>query len=173
MMNWKVLLTTAALASLAAQPAFAHVTLEVAEAAAGTTYKAVLRVPHGCAGEATTAIRVKLPEGVFNAKPMPKPHWELTTQEGSHSKAYVSHGTEITSGVLEISWEGGELLDDWYDEFVFRVAIDSELEPGTVLYFPVLQMCGSAEEAWIDTTGVEGADMPAPTLTIVDSGHSH
>ena len=172
-MNWKAALAATVLTTLLAQPAFAHVTLEVAEAAAGTTYKAVLRIPHGCAGEATTSIRVKLPEGVFNAKPMPKPDWELTTREGAFGKTYLSHGTEVTSGVVEISWAGGQLPDAWYDEFVFRIAIDAELEPGAVLHFPVLQMCGSAEQAWIDTSGAEGADMPAPSLTIIEADHSH
>ncbi len=35
--------------------AFAHVTLETQTAAVGSTYKAVLRVPHGCEGKATIA----------------------------------------------------------------------------------------------------------------------
>ena len=71
----------------------------------------------------------------------------------------------MTSGVVEISWAGGQLQDAWYDEFVFRIAIDAELEPGAVLHFPVLQMCGSAEQAWIDTSGAEGADI-APSADI-------
>ena len=47
-------LLAAALAVAAAGAAQAHVTLETAEAPVGATYKAVLRVPHGCEGEATT-----------------------------------------------------------------------------------------------------------------------
>ena len=156
------------LAAVAVQPALAHVSLEVQQAAPGTTYKAVLRIPHGCDGAATTALRIRLPEGVFNAKPMPKAGWELTTEEGNYAKGYASHGTEVTSGVLEISWKGGELPDAWYDEFVFRVAIDPQLAPGTILYFPVLQYCGTVEEAWIDTTGAEDAEMPAPSLTVTE-----
>lgn len=172
-MNRKAVTLALVIAIAIAQPAFAHISLEVAEAVPGATYKAVLRVPHGCNGKATTAIRVKLPDGTFNAKPMPKPGWELTTEDGPYAKAYSSHGAEVTSGVLEISWEGGELPDAWYDEFVFRVAIDPELAPGTVLHFPVLQNCGDEEEAWIDTTGAEDADMPAPSLTLVEGGHGH
>ena len=42
------------LAALVSGPAFAHVTLETSQAIAGSTYKAVVRVPHGCDGAATT-----------------------------------------------------------------------------------------------------------------------
>ena len=54
-----------------AAPAFAHATLEVQEAAIGSGYKAVLRVPHGCGTEATHTVRVQIPEGFYNVKPMP------------------------------------------------------------------------------------------------------
>ena len=60
--------------------AFAHITLEAGSATAGSTYKAVLRVPHGCDGKATTAIRVRIPEGVIAVKPMPHPGWQLATK---------------------------------------------------------------------------------------------
>src|SRR5262249_35554825 len=60
-------------------PAAAHVTLEHQQAKVSAPYKAVLRVPHGCEGTATTAIRVKIPDGVIGVKPMPKSGWTLTT----------------------------------------------------------------------------------------------
>jgi uncharacterized protein YcnI len=48
------------LAGLAGSAA-AHVTLEQEEAAANSTYKAVLRVGHGCEGAATNTLRVQIP----------------------------------------------------------------------------------------------------------------
>jgi uncharacterized protein YcnI len=69
----------AALLGIIAEGASAHVTLETEKAPANSTYKAVLRVGHGCEGKPTTAIRVKVPEGVFAVKPMPKPGWRLAT----------------------------------------------------------------------------------------------
>ncbi|MBP2291876.1 DUF1775 domain-containing protein [Azospirillum rugosum] len=63
----------------AAGTASAHVSLETREAPAGSYCKAVLRVPHGCGGAATTAVRIRLPEGVIGVKPMPKPGWKLAT----------------------------------------------------------------------------------------------
>ena len=56
------LLLAAALAVGAAGAVQAHATLETAEAPVGSTYKAVLRVPHGCEGEATLKVRVQVPE---------------------------------------------------------------------------------------------------------------
>lgn len=51
-----------ALAIVATLPALAHVTLEAPEAAVGGGYKAVFKVPHGCAGSPTVKLRVQVPE---------------------------------------------------------------------------------------------------------------
>jgi uncharacterized protein YcnI len=74
-------------ALLCATPAFAHVTFEQGQAAVGSTYKAVLRVPHGCDGNATVKIRVQIPEGVISVKPMPKAGWETTTVKGAYKES--------------------------------------------------------------------------------------
>lgn len=97
-----------ALALLGIAPALAHVSLQVPEGAAGSSYKAILQVPHGCNGAATTEIKVRVPEGYFNVKPMPKPGWTITTVKGPYEKAYQLHGSEVKEGVTEITWTGGE-----------------------------------------------------------------
>ena len=52
-----ILLGTALLGAAGATTiAFAHITLENQQAAVGASYKAVLRVPHGCDGSATVAV---------------------------------------------------------------------------------------------------------------------
>jgi len=48
-------LTLAAILALTL-PAFAHVSLQVPTAAAGSTYRGILQVPYGCDGAATTSI---------------------------------------------------------------------------------------------------------------------
>ncbi len=110
--------------------AFAHVTLETQEAPVGSTYKAVLRVPHGCEGKATVAVRVKIPEGVIAVKPMPKPGWELKTVKGKYEKAYELWGEKVTEGVQEVDWSGGKLPDEFYDEFVLRGQLAADLPAG-------------------------------------------
>jgi uncharacterized protein YcnI len=152
--------------------AFAHVTLETQEAAVGSTYKAVLRVPHGCDGKATVAVRVRLPEGFIAAKPMPKPGWELKTIKGKYAKAYTLYGEAVTEGVQEIYWTGGRLPDDFYDEFVLRGTLAGDLPAGGMLYFPVVQECeGGAAERWIEIPQAgqneDDLETPAPGIKLL------
>ena len=99
-------------------PAHAHITLERTEAPVGGSYKALLRVPHGCQGSPTIAVRVKIPDGVIAVKPMPKPGWTLSVVRGKYSKTYeYFHNAKLSEGVVELSWSGGNLSDDHYDEF--------------------------------------------------------
>src|SRR6266853_1448549 len=67
------ILLGAFLVAAGASVALGHITLENQQAAVGASYKAVLRVPHGCEGSATVAVRVRIPEGFIEVKPMPKP----------------------------------------------------------------------------------------------------
>ncbi|MTH64329.1 copper chaperone PCu(A)C [Paracoccus shanxieyensis] len=158
-------------------PALAHVTLELPEAAAGSTYKAVLRIGHGCGDKATKAVRVQIPDGFYNAKPMPKPGWELQTITGDYARPFDNHGEQMTSGVREIVWSGGDLPDEWYDEFTLRGTVGPELVAGSTLYFPTVQECDGARESWIDVTGADDVSNPAPSLQITEAvagpGHHH
>ena len=102
-----------------AQPfASAHITLENPQAPVGASYKAVLRVPHGCEKSATTAVRVRIPDGFIEVKPMPKPGWKLDVVRGKYQKPMSVRGTKVTEGVTEVDWSGGNLPDAYYDEFV-------------------------------------------------------
>ncbi len=171
----KLILAAGATLALAG-PALSHVSLEASEAAAGSTYRAVLRIPHGCAGEATQEVHVTLPDGFYAAKPMPKAGWQLSTETGGYATPYMNHGTEMTEGLREIIWSGGNLLDDWYDEFIFRGTVGPDLAPGTVLAFPVVQVCASGTADWSDTSGAAGVENPAPKLTVTSAavgGHMH
>lgn len=167
----------AALAALlllggAATSASAHVTLETDKASAETTYKAVLRVGHGCEGKPTTAIRVKIPEGVIAVKPMPKPGWQLATVTAKYAQTYDYFGTPLSEGVSEIAWTGGELPDAFYDEFVFRGRLTG-FAPGTVVHFPVVQECtDGAAHRWIEIPEAgktaDDYEEPAPELLIIE-----
>lgn len=159
-----------ALAALAA-PAMAHVTLEQREAKVGTTYKAVLRVPHGCGDQATHTVRVQIPEGFYNVKPMPKAGWNLETVTGPYAKPYDNHGTQMTEGVQEVVWSGGDLPNEFYDEFVFRGSFAGDLPVDSIFHFPTVQECANGEEAWIDTSGDENAEMPAPGVKLIEGSH--
>jgi uncharacterized protein YcnI len=164
------LLLAAALAVGAAGAAQAHATLETTEAPVGSTYKAVLRVPHGCEGEATLKVRVQVPEGFIAVKPMPKAGWTLETVTDKYAQSYDYHGTPMTEGVTEIVWTG-ELPDAFYDEFVFRGMLADSLEPGTNFYIPVVQECANGAERWIEVPAAgqdpDSLESPAPGLKLL------
>jgi uncharacterized protein YcnI len=166
----KAALIVTALAALAASPAAAHVTLEKRQAPVGSYYKAVLAVPHGCAGSPTIKLRVQIPEGVIGIKPMPKPGWTLETVKGKYAAEYEYHGSKLAEGVKEVVWSGGRLTDDNYDEFVFASFLTTGLKPDTTLYFPVVQECEQGVSRWIDipSGGGQGHDgkSPAPGLKL-------
>jgi len=169
---FRATLATTTLLALAA-PALAHATLEVQQARLGSSYKAVLRIPHGCGAEATHTVRIQIPEGFYNVKPMPKAGWTLQTVTGPYENTYVNHGKDVSEGVTEIVWSEGNLPNEFYDEFVFRGTFADTLAEGP-FYFPAIQECANGEEAWTDVSG--SGDMPAPSLTLVTGGmdeHAH
>lgn len=161
----------AALAALIATPAFAHITLETQQAAPGAGYKAVFRVPHGCDGAATTGLRIQIPEGFIDAKPMPHAGWTIATKAGAYAKTYKLYGADVKSGVTEIDFTGGNLPDAYYDEFVVAGTLADSFKPGDVVYFPVIQECGTAAERWIELPAagqtIDELKRPAPHLDIV------
>ncbi len=159
---------------LAAQgSALAHITLEAREAAAASTYRAVLRVGHGCEGSPTVSIRVQIPDGVIAVKPMPKPGWQLATKIEPYPEPVRYFESTLTEGVREIAWSGGSLPDAWYDEFVFRGQLP-DAGPGTIVYFPVVQECETGIHRWLEIPA-EGRssddyEEPAPGVTLMPKG---
>jgi len=160
-----------------ATTALAHSTLETSQASPNSTYKGVLRVPHGCKGSDTTAVRVQIPDGVLDVKPMPKPGWRLEVRQGGYDHPQTLNGAKVDRGVREISWSGGDLPDAYYDEFIFRAYLSSSLKAGDTLYFPTIQECKQGMTRWIEKTDSddESSD-PAPHLKLTapsSSGHHH
>jgi len=145
--------------------ASAHITLETREAPIGAPYKAVLRVPHGCDGTATVALRVRVPDGMIAVKPMPKPGWKIDTVNGKYPRTYdYFHCAKLTEGVTEVRFSGGNLPDAYYDEFVLTGFLAADLEAGQTLYFPVVQECEKGVHRWIEipAAGKSSADYPEP-----------
>jgi periplasmic copper chaperone A len=146
------------------QAAHAHVTLEQGRAAAGAAYKAVLRVGHGCEGEATHTLRVRIPAGFRGVKPMPKAGWSISL--------------ERTQGdVSSITWTANSreawLPDGFYDEFVLRGQTPSQPGP---LWFSVLQQCEKSSNDWSEVPpqghSTAGLRTPAALLLVEPSTHA-
>ena len=154
---------------------FGHITLENQAAAAGSGYKAVLRVGHGCDGSATRAVRVTIPPGFKGAKPMPKPGWVLTNRSDKLAAPYTSHGKTVVQDVAEITWTAATpanaLPDAHYGEFVLRGTLPNTPGP---MWFKVLQSCVTGQNDWAEVpapgtstgTSTKGLKAPAALLEI-------
>lgn len=146
----------------------AHAVLEQREAKIGGGYKAVVKIAHGCDGSPTTSVRIDIPEGVIGVKPMPKPGWTITMERGAYTRAYKHYHGDLSEGVRRVTWTGGPLPDDYYDEFVLSTFVAGELTPGTTLYFPVTQTCEKGELAWteIPAAGQDAHDLKSPAAAL-------
>lgn len=158
---------TTCLLLLAAMSAHAHVTLEQPEAPAGSSYRAVFKIGHGCDGAATTEIVVTLPEGLRGTKPMPKAGWTLTTKRRALKTPYDSHGKPVTDELAEVRWtadgEANFLQDAWYDEFVLRATLPADAGE---LWFPVRQVCTQGEWHWAELPTAANSKPRAPAVRL-------
>lgn len=148
----------------------AHIALDTPQAASNSAYKAVLKIPHGCEGAATTQISVKIPEGFIAAQPQMKAGWEIATVKTDYQHSYKVHGKDVKSGVTEIIWKNGNLPSDFYDEFAIIGTLAS-FDKDTTLSFPTIQTCENGKsESWADIAadGQNPHDLksPAPQLLV-------
>jgi uncharacterized protein YcnI len=161
--------------------AHAHVSLEQASAPAGSAYKAVFRIGHGCDGHATHTVAVTVPAGMRGAKPMPKAGWALGVRKAPLAKPYESHGRTIIEDVVEVTWKAitreSWLADAHYDEFTLRGQLPDTAQP---LWFKVQQLCERGEWNWSDVpssgTSTRGLKAPAVLLEVTPApkaGHHH
>ena len=149
---------------------FAHISLDIKAAPVASSYKAVFQVGHGCQGQATTGVTVKIPAGFKDAKPMPKAGWTLATTHAALAVPYDSHGKRITDDIAMVSWTADSpaaaLPDAQYDEFVLRGQLPDTAGP---LWFAVQQRCGAVVQEWADIppSGATSQRLKRPAAQLV------
>ncbi len=164
-----------------AAPVFSHIVLENKSAPAGSSYKAVFVVGHGCQGSATTGVAVQIPAGFLGSKPYPKAGWTVTTQLGKLAKPDDNHGRQVTEDVMQVSWTAKDkdaaLPDSFVDEFALRGRTPEAAGP---LWFKVLQTCENGRNEWSDIpasgTSTRGLTSPAVLLQVAPAAttqHQH
>ena len=154
-----------------APPAHAHVTLDTPQAAALAYQRLAIRVPHGCEGAATTALRMQVPDGVTGVKPMPKLGWTLSVATDPAKPGAGGH--DESPPVREVAWRaepGHALPDAFYEEFILRVRMPDAA--GQTVWFPFVQECdGGKVSRWIERPaagqGYEDVSRPAYPVRIV------
>lgn len=151
--------------------AFSHAVLMPEQVRPGSYERFAIKIGHGCEGSPTTQIVLEVPEGVQDAKPMPKPGWTIEISRSQLDEPYESHGHQVTEDVSQIVWSDGRLLDQHYDEFVFHARLRDK--PGR-LYLPVRQVCEQGEMYWHQIPESDhshhrhGKELPAPALELLD-----
>jgi len=158
----------AALVTLVSVPAsFAHIVADPAEAKPGSYFRTALRVGHGCgAGKPTTAIRVAIPAGVVNASAQPKTGWEIKVETSKLEKPVdAGHGRMTDTVVSAITWSGGSLPNEQFDEFGLVLKLSDSVSQQ--LWLPVVQTCAGGETRWdqIPAAG-QRAERPAAMIRI-------
>lgn len=138
-----------ALLVTAAAPSQAHagINLYGATAKSGGYGTAFLRIPHGCEGDDTNAVTVTIPSGIDPAgvKPQQKAGWAITRTANT------------------ITWSGGALPDDEFDDFGLNLKWPTlnAGEAQRVVAFPVVQACSAEAKAAKDGSDiVVTASMP-------------
>jgi periplasmic copper chaperone A len=152
-----------------AMPVFSHVSLETMKAPAGSTYKAVFQVGHGCQGSPTTGISVQIPAGFQGAKPYPKAGWALETRLAKLARPYDNHGKQVSEDVTTVSWTAASkeaaLPEAYFDEFMLRGRLPDAAGP---MWFKVLQTCTSGSANWseVPAPGASAKTLKLPALLL-------
>jgi len=143
----------------------AHVVLEQGQAEAGATYKAVLRVGHGCGDSPVTELVVQIPPGVQGARPMAKPGWQITVTRAPLAAPITSHGRTVSEDVSQIRWSGGRLDAAQYDDFVLLARLPDQPGP---LYWKISQICESGRADWVEVpaAGQTLRDLKSPAALL-------
>lgn len=158
-MNRRTALRRATLTGLAAvgivalgtTSAMAHVTITPSTTAAGATAELRVEIPHGCVGSATTAISIRMPEGVSDVTASGTDRWA------------------VEQAADALTWTTDEPLPDAeHAEVEFSVRLPDD--DGATLVFPVIQQCEQGEAAWTEVAehgeGHDGLERPAPVLVV-------
>ena len=157
----------AAVLVLTHQGVQAHAVVEPQDVTADSYQKLTFRVTHGCDGSPTTAVIVRLPLSLHGAKPMPKAGWTIATQIEPLAEPYHAHGRLIDKEVRTITWQGGRLPNEYFDEF--SIQIRTPTQAGEIA-IPVTQLCEKGRLDWAETptaqTPREALEAPAPVIRI-------
>lgn len=144
-------LAAAGIVALGTTSAMAHVTITPSTTAAGATAELRVEIPHGCVGSATTAITIRMPEGVSDVTASGTDRWA------------------VEQAADALTWTTDEPLPDAeHAEVEFSVRLPDD--DGATLVFPVIQQCEQGEAAWTEVAehgeGHDGLERPAPVLVV-------
>lgn len=145
----------------------AHVVAEPQDVQADTYQKLSFRITHGCEGSPTKAVTINIPEALHGAKPMPKAGWTIGMEIKPLAQPYNAHGKLIKEEVRTVTWTGGPLPNEYFDEFAIQVRVGAEIGQMAI---PVTQLCESGRLDWNEIATPQHArdtlEAPAPVINV-------
>lgn len=149
---------------LGAAPALAHVTVKPSEAIAGGFQTFVVQVPNERDDASTVKVQVEFPPVFASVSFQDKEGWKRKVKTVQFDEPIEAFGEEVTEGVGQVTWSGGEIEPGEFETFAFSVG---PLPEGEIV-FPALQTYDSGEVVrWI---GPADADAPAAHVNAIDLG---
>lgn len=145
--------------ALAAGPAAAHVTIAAKGVKAGQMTTFVLKIPHGCAGAATTGLRVAVPGELSDIAPQDKTGWTAVVTP-------AAGGAGASAKRAQIAWTGGTIPAADHAEFAFKAKVAADAKGR--IYVPIVQQCGDAAERWIEIPASPDAGEPGKPAPAFD-----
>ncbi|MEY2422147.1 MAG: hypothetical protein QOI95_2214 [Acidimicrobiaceae bacterium] len=158
---------------LEAAPAFAHVTVDPAEGPKGGSIKLTFRVLNEVAVANTIKFDVKFDENhpIATVSVKPKPGWTPNVIKKPLKAPLQTESGQVTEAVSEITWSGGTIAPQQFDEFEVSVGpLPSDVD---LLLFPAVQTYSDGTEvSWTQQsfTGQPAPDHPAPQLKLLTPG---
>lgn len=153
-------------------PAFAHITVDPAQAAKGAEVKLTFRVPNEMATASTVKFDVKFDDNhpLATVNVQPKAGWTPQVITKPLKAPLQTDDGQVTQAVSEIVWTGGTIGPGQFDEFsVIAGPLPTDVD---VLLFPSVQTYSDGTEvSWIQQTfaGQPEPDHPAPEVKLLST----
>ncbi|WP_232241252.1 DUF1775 domain-containing protein [Kutzneria sp. 744] len=145
--------------------ATAHVTAQPTTAAQGSYSKIAFRVPDEEDNAATTKLEVTFPTDhpIASVETKAVPGWTVQVDKAKPAKPVKSDDGDVAEVVSKITWTGGKVTPDTFEEF--EVSLGPLPTDTDSLVFKAVQTYDNGDVVrWIDTTA--GAEHPAPTVKL-------
>jgi uncharacterized protein len=163
----------AGLAVVFAGAASAHVHLDPSTASKGGDATVSFTVPNEEDAADTTMVEVQIPTDhpIGSVSVEAIPGWTAKVERSTLAKPIRTDDGEITQTASKITWSGGTIGPDQFQNFT--VSFDSLPDDVDSLVFPTVQTYSNGDVVrWIDQPTTEGSEPehPAPTLTLTATG---
>ena len=159
-MKKQLIATVAAIALAATGSASAHNAVNIKEAYAGYSTPMELSVNHGCKASPVIGLRLKVPDGVTDAKAAFDPNWSIEYKYRTLETPINMHGRMISEVVDEIIWKDPVKVlpaDGWYP---FRLRMTIPDTPNEIMHIRNITVCEEGTDPYVD--------MPDQELSIFD-----